>query len=237
MEPMEEKRLRSGNGQQSPAPAAAMQGQSVLQSRRLALERTLRGAAVPAERQREVRLELCRILLDLQEGPESFAQSRQLLDQSIAQKDPETAAAACLAMYESGQRDSIAALGHGLWLAVACPISLEQMMRLVRCFVAETPADSDGAGVVAMLGYFLAEKRTSDADRRPLLIQARQLVAEVAKRQRGITDGEAIGTWVGIYELDNVDLLLERLRKILDAIVPEWWFDRGNFLQQLEGDA
>lgn len=195
------------------------------------------GAALPAEEHRASLLALCRVLLELREYPEAFLQARLLLGQSIEQGDPDAAAAACLAMYESGQEESISALGHAVWLVVACPVNPEQVLQAMRSLVEETPENSDGAAVAAMLGYFLVEKRSLGGNRERHVFLARQLVAEVAKRHRGITDEETIGVWVQMYDLDDVDLLLERLKRILAAIIPQWWFDREDFLQRLEQDA
>lgn len=118
------------------------------------------GAALPAEEHRASLLALCRVLLELREYPEAFLQARLLLGQSIEQGDPDAAAAACLAMYESGQEESISALGHAVWLVVACPVNPEQVLQAMRSLVEETPENSDGAAVAAMLGYFLVEKRS-----------------------------------------------------------------------------
>ena len=204
----------------------AVEGQSVLQRRRLLLEAELENAAPGAAGRREARLELAGVLLELQQGEAAFAQARATLEPALAAADYEAAAAACQAMYRSEQPDSIAALGHGIWLAVACPVDPDLSLQLLRSLVEETPPDADGAAVAAMLGYFLMERRAQGPERGRLVFLARQLVAEVAERHRGIAGEEAIGVWARMHELDDVDLLLERMGRVLDAITPSWWFDR-----------
>ena len=218
-------------GQTRPLPdgrlnGGAVEGQSVLQRRRLQLEAEVAGASPDAGGSREARLELAGVLLELQEGAEAFAQARAALEPALAAADYEAAAAACQAMYRSEQPDSIAALGHGIWLAVACPVDPDLSLQLLRHLVEETPPAADGAAVAAMLGYFLMERRAQGPERERLVFLARQLVAEVAQRHRGIAGEEAIGVWIRMHELDDVDVLLERMGRVLDAITPAWWFDR-----------
>ena len=200
--------------------------QSVQQKRRLTLEAELARPGSTDAQRLDAQLELAQTLLDLGDMANAFGQARQALDGCVALARHEDAVRACAVMYESEQPESLPALGHGLWLALAFPVDPELTWTMLRCLVEETPSDSDGAAVAAMLACFLMEKRAQGADRERLVFLARQQVGEVAQRHRGITDEEAIGIWVQMHELDNVDLLLERMARILDAITPGWWFDR-----------
>ncbi len=202
------------------------EGRSARQQRRLELEAELRRAGLDGGRRLERQLELSGILLDLDESAEAFERAREVLDAGIRMARWEDAALACRVMYMSEQPQAVAALGHGVWLAIACPIAPELSLQMLQDLVEETPAASDGAAVAAMLGYFLMEQRTAGSERERLVFLARQLVGQVAERHRGITDEEAVGIWVQMHELDDVDMLLERMGNMLDAIVPEWWFDR-----------
>lgn len=205
---------------------AAAAGQSARQQRRLTLEKELHRPDLGDAERLDVQLELSRVLLDLGESEAAFAAAREVLDAGIRAGRHEAAASACQVMYLSEQPESTPALGHGLWLALACPIDPELTWQMLRHLVEETPAHSDGAAVAAMLAYFLMEKRAAGAERGRLIFLAQQQVAEVAERHRGITDEETIGTWVQMHELDDVDVLLERMARILDTITPDWWFDR-----------
>ena len=201
-------------------------GQSAQQQRRLTLERELERPDLKDSERLDAQLELSRILLDLNEPAAAFEAGRAALDAGIRAARYEAAASACQVMYLSEQPEAMPALGHGLWLALACPMDPELTWQMLRHLVEETPAHSDGAAVAAMLAYFLMEKRAVGAERDRLIFLARQQVAEVAERHRGITDEEAIGIWVQMYDLDDVDVLLERMARVLDAITPAWWFDR-----------
>lgn len=201
-------------------------GQSAQQQRRLTLEQELRRPDLKDSERLDAQLELSQILLDLNEPAMAFGLAREALDASMRAACYEEAVLACQAMYLSEQPEAMPALGHGLWLALACPINPELTWQMLRYLVEETPAHSDGAAVAAMLAYFLMEKRAVGAESDRLIFLARQQVAEVAERHRGITDEEAIGIWVQMHDLDDVDMLLERMARILDAITPVWWFDR-----------
>lgn len=205
---------------------AAAAGQSAQQQRRLTLEKELCRPDINDSERLDAQLELSRILLDLGEPVAAFAMARAVLDAGIRVERYEAAALACQLMYLSEQPESTSALGHGLWLALACPMDPELTWQMLRYLVEETPAHSDGAAVAAMLAYFLMEKRAVGAERDRLIFLAQQQVAEVAERHRGITDEETIGIWVQMHDLDNVDVLLDRMARILDAITPDWWFDR-----------
>jgi hypothetical protein len=61
-----------------------------------------------------------------------------------------------------------------------------------------------------------------------------QIIARVARRHRGIEDQETLDTWIEMYELNNTDTLLQRLARMLDAIVGgQWWFDRDELRARL----
>ena len=67
-----------------------------------------------------------------------------------------------------------------------------------------------------------------------LLFLAKQLVALVAKRHRGIEDEESIEIWIEMLELNNLDELFARLGKVIDAIVgSQWWFERDDLRAKL----
>jgi len=63
---------------------------------------------------------------------------------------------------------------------------------------------------------------------------AKQLIAIVAKRHRGIEDAETIKIWIEMLELNDLDELFKRLAKMLDAIVGNsWWVDRDALRAEL----
>ena len=224
-------------GQTGPLPdpvigTVGTEDQSSLQKRMLELQARLRYMNLKGSARLALQLELAEICLSLGNGPEVFSAAHKAFNDSLALKDYEAAVRACQLMYHSEQPDSISALGQGLWLAIACPIDPERSLEMLGHLVEETPEDSDGAAVAAMLGYFLMERRASQEDQDRLVFLARQLVAEVAQRHRGITDDETISIWAQMHELDDVDVLLERMAVIIDAITETWWFDRDGLREE-----
>ena len=100
--------------------------------------------------------------------------------------------------------------------------------------VDETPDESDGAAVAAMLAHYLAEVRSHDKEHQNLTFLTNQVIAQVAKRHRGIEDSRTIQTWIQMYELDDMSKLLPRMASILDVIVGDnWWFDRDDIRSRL----
>lgn len=141
---------------------------------------------------------------------------------------------ACDIIYNCNQGDSLAALGNGIWLAVTFPIDASTSVQMLHHVVDETPDDSDGAAVAAMLAHFLAETRSSDKEHQNLTFMTNQIIAQVAKRHRGIEDANTIQTWIKMYELDDLAKLLPRMALILDTIVGDnWWYDRDEIRSRL----
>ena len=130
-------------------------------------------------------------------------------------------------MYLAEQEDSIIALGHACWLAVTYPMKPALSVDMLSYIIDETPDNSDGAAVAGVVALYLAEIRAEGSDRDSLVFLAKQLIAIVAKRHRGIEDEESIQIWIEMLELNDLDELFKRLAKMLDAIVGnKWWIDR-----------
>lgn len=141
---------------------------------------------------------------------------------------------ACDIIYNCGQDDALAALGNGIWLAVSFPINASTSVQMLHHVVDETPDDSDGAAVAAMLAHYLAEVRSDEQEHRNLTFLTNQVIAQVAKRHRGIADAKTIQTWIKMYELDELEKLLPRMALILDTIVGDnWWYDRDAIRSRL----
>lgn len=140
----------------------------------------------------------------------------------------------CEIIYHCNQQDSLIALGNGIWLAVTFPIDANISVQMLHHIVDETPDDSDGAAVAAMLAHYLAETRSSEKEHKNLTFVTNQIIAQVAKRHRGIEDANTIQTWIKMYELDDIHKLLPKMALILDTIVGEnWWYDRDVIRRQL----
>ena len=138
-------------------------------------------------------------------------------------------------LYESGQADSLIALGHGLWLGVTFPIDPEISVILLSHVVEDTPDDSDGAAVAAATACFIADIRAAEgADKERLSFFAQQLLGQVARRHSGIESQEQFDLWVERLELNEPDKFLVRLRNVVDVLVQDqWWFDREALQEQI----
>jgi len=179
-------------------------------------------------------LDIAECHLGLDQQQESHDWAKKTFHTFIKNSEWQHAVDCCDIIYNSNQQDSLAALGNGIWLAVTFPVDPTVSVQMLHHIVDETPDDSDGAAVAAMLAHYLAETRAEDKDHKNLTFITNQITAQVAKRHRGITDENTMQTWIKMYELDDVSKLLPKMAVILDTIVGEnWWYDRDEIRSQL----
>lgn len=179
-------------------------------------------------------LDIAECYLGLDEQKQAHDWAANTFDIFINHDEWQLAVDACDVIYNSNQDDSLIALGNGIWLAITFPIDANVSVQLLHHIVDETPDDSDGAAVAAMLADYLAETRSSDKDHKNLTFVTQQIIAQVAKRHRGIEDEKTLQTWIKMYELDEIDKLLPKMALILDTIVGDnWWYDRNLIRQRL----
>ncbi len=186
-------------------------------------------------------LEKAKLMLDIAECHLGLDQQQQAHDWAektfqifVDNNDWQLAVDCCDIIYNSNQNDSLIALGNGIWLAVTFPVDPNVSVQMLHHIVDETPDDSDGAAVAAMLAHYLAETRANDKDYKNLTFLTNQITAQVAKRHRNISDEATMQTWIKMYELDDVSKLLPKMALILDTIVGEnWWYDRDEIRSRL----
>ena len=167
---------------------------------------------------------------------QAWEQAQQVFETSIKNQAWETAVEACDVMFQAEQDDSMVALGHGLWLAVTYPINPEVSAVMLEHVVNNTPMNSDGAAVAAATACYLVDMRLDPASKthQNLTFFTQQMLTKVAKRHSQIDDPEVFAFWVQKLELDNPDIFLPRLAKIIDILVDgKWWFDRDALRAQL----
>ena len=170
------------------------------------------------------------------EKQQAWDNARQVFDLSIAQQDWETAVEACDVMCQAEQEDSMVALGQGLWLAVTYPINPEISAVMLEHVINNTPMNSDGAAVAAATACYLVDIRLGKSSKthQNLSFFTQQLLTKVAKRHSQIDDPEVFEFWVQKLELDNPEVFLPRLAKIIDILVDDkWWIDRDALRAQL----
>lgn len=181
----------------------------------------------PGERA-SLQLDIAHSLQLLDRGDEAWPIAYTAFGLFKSQDDWGKMAEACDVLYQTGQEDSLSALGQGIWLGVTFPINPETTVHLLSHVVDDTPDDSDGAAVAAATAAFLADVRTEEGpDRDRLVFFAQQLLGTVARRHSNIETLEQFEFWVEKLELDEPDKFLIRLRNVVDVLVQDnWWFDR-----------
>lgn len=188
----------------------------------------------PTDRAR-VQLDIAETQLALLQKTEAWNTARELFDVFVDGQAWQDAIETCDVLFQCEQPESLAALGNGVWLAVTYPVPAQLTVAMLQHIVDETPDDSDGAAVAAMVANYIADMRTEGKEHESLTFMTQQMLAGVAKRHRGIEDdAEMLNTWIEILELNDIPSLLQRLATILDAIVGDlWWVDRDALRAQL----
>ena len=181
----------------------------------------------PVERAR-LQLDKANALLGLEQKASAWDVARQAFDTFIDKQDWSGAVEACDILYQTEQPASIAALIHGVWLAVTFPVDPEHSIVMLTYVVDETPDDSDGGAVAAATAHYIVGLRASDETHDSLSFLTTNLMAKVAQRHGDVKSQEALDFWMEKMELNDPQIFLPRMAKVLDAIVNEnsWWFDR-----------
>ena len=181
----------------------------------------------PAQRA-TVLIRIAEILVDLSRGEEAFDTAREAFDVFVAEQNWEEAAAACNAMFMADQPYSLAALGQGVWLAVTFPIDVELSIALLQHIIDETPTDSDGAAVAAVVARYLVDLRATDSKQRDnLMLFTNHMLGTVARRHSEVEKQEQFDYWLEKMELKEPEKFLPRLRNVVDVLVQDdWWVDR-----------
>lgn len=175
-----------------------------------------------------VLIRIAEILVDLSRGEEAFDTAREAFDVFVAEQNWEEAAAACNAMFMADQPYSLAALGQGVWLAVTFPIDVELSIALLQHIIDETPTDSDGAAVAAVVARYLVDLRATDSKQRDnLMLFTNHMLGTVARRHSEVEKQEQFDYWLEKMELKEPEKFLPRLRNVVDVLVQDdWWVDR-----------
>lgn len=205
--------------------------------RRLAADRqrldALEGQDQPVERAR-LELDMGSTLFQLGRPEEAWSAGERAFQAFIAHQEWAGAVASCDLMYEADQPGSLAALGNGIWLGVTFPVPPQLSIDMLHHIVEETPAHSDGAAVAAVMAHYIADLRAEGQEREDLRLLTSQVVAQVAKRHRGMEDAEGVAIWIEVLQLNDVPELLNRLGKMLEVIVDgQWWVDRDELRSRL----
>jgi hypothetical protein len=175
----------------------------------------------------EVLIRIAEPLVDLQRGEEAFDTAREAFDIFVEDQNWGDAAVACNAMFLADQSYSLAALGQGVWLAVTFPIDVELSVALLQHIIDETPTDSDGAAVAAIVARYLVDLRAEGKQRDNLMLFTNHMLGTVARRHSEVDKQEKFDYWLDKLELKEPEKFLPRLRNVVDVLVQDdWWVDR-----------
>jgi len=189
--------------------------------------------AAPMERAL-IQLDISELMLALDLKEEAWNEARATFDTFVNNEQWQHAVEACNVMYQTEQPASIVALGHGVWMAVTYPIAADTSIAMLNHIVDETPADSDGAAVAAMVGYYIADIRSTDEEHDSMTFLAKTILGNVAKRHSNVQTQKEMDAWMFKLELNEPGVFLPRLSLVVNSIVEEnWWFDRDELRTRL----
>lgn len=181
-----------------------------------------------------IELDIAETLLALERNPEAFLSARRCLKVFVDHNAWQQATESCDIMYQADQKDSIVALGHGVWLAVTYPVEPNTSVAMLNHIVDETPDDSDGAAVAAIAAQYIVDMRANDKQHESLSFLTMQIIAKVAKRHSNVTTQEQMDFWRERLELNDPEKFLPRLSQVVNVMVGDnWWFDRDELRARL----
>jgi len=167
-------------------------------------------------------------LIGLNRNNPVWDDTRPLLPFFLEHEMLDEAVQTCDMLYQANQVDSIAALIHGVWLAVSFPVDPALTMNLLSEVIDEMPPDSDGAALAAATAHYVAGIRGDEKSFENLNFYTTNLLAKVAGGHSRINSQEGLNMWMARLELDDPKVFLPRFGEVLNVVVPEgdWWFDR-----------
>lgn len=196
------------------------------------LQRQLEGTS--GQRRAGLLLALGRTLNRMERVRDAFRAGQEAFDIYKSEEAWHGAVEACDIMFLADQPQSLAALGHAIWLAITYPVDPELTVAMLEHVIDETPPDSDGAAVAAAAAHYVVDLRAEDPQREELLYYTNQLIATVARRHGGIESQEDFQEWFKRLQLDDPELFLPRLGLVVDVIVQDdWWIDRDALRSRL----
>lgn len=166
-------------------------------------------------------------LVALERGADAWQYAREAFSVFVDYEHWQEAVETADVLYQCGHDDSIIALAQGLWLSITYPVKAQSTVTLLNYVIDETPDESDGAAVAAMVAHYIVGLRTEGDEQSNLNFLTTQMIARVAKRHRGIEDQDTLDTWIEMYKLNDIPELLKRLSRMLEVMAEDrWWFDR-----------
>lgn len=181
-----------------------------------------------------VKLDIANAELGLEKKEDAWNEARAAFDLFVAQEDWASAIEACDIMYQCEQPSSILALAHGVWLSVTYPVSPEYTINMMSYIIDETPNDSDGAAVAAVVAHYIVGIRADDEKHDSLAFLTTNMIAKVAQRHSNVDSQDKLEFWLENMQLVEPADFLPRMATVVDAIANgRWWFDREELRNRL----
>ena len=190
-------------------------------------------SASPVDKAR-IDLDIAEAKTGLANTAEAWELARRAFDTFIENGQWQDAIESCEVMYQTGEPANIVALCHGIWLSVTYPVKPQTTITMINYMIDETPDNSDGAAVAAAVAHYIAGIRASDEEYESLSFLTRNLLVKVAERHSQIKSQEELDMWMMKLELNDPEVFLPRLGRVLDIIViDQWWIDRDQLRSQI----
>lgn len=181
-----------------------------------------------------LQMDIAELLNALGRKKEAWDIAREAFRISLQQESWQDAVEACDVLFQAGQEDSMAALGMGIWLAVAFPVDPELTVAMLIHLVDETPDASEAGALAAIAARYVVDLRADDDQHESQCFLVDNLIAMVAKRHGQVQNQEELDRWLDKLELRDPQVFLPRLSQVVDALVSgKWWFDRDELRSRM----
>lgn len=174
-----------------------------------------------------IQLDIAETHLALEEKETAWTIAREALDVFLENEQWQEMVECYNVLFQSEQPASLTALAQGVWLAVTFPISANTTVAMLQHIVDETPDDSDGGALAAMVAHYIADIRSSDEEHQSLTFLTQNILGKVAKAHSNINTQVELDAWIQKLELNTPEIFIPRLAAILDIMAEDqWWYDR-----------
>ena len=172
-------------------------------------------------------LELANAELGISKMENVWSHAKRAFDIYLDSEQWEQAVECCDLLYQTELPSSISALGHGVWLAVTFPISVQHTINMLNYIINETQENADGAALAAIVAHFVVDMRCEGEEKENLRFITMNMVAKVAKRHSKVETQTGLDVWMEKLELLDPAVFLPRFSLVVGAIVGEnWWYDK-----------
>lgn len=184
-----------------------------------------------------VQLDIAETHLALEENESAWNIARDALNVFLENEKWQEAVESYNVLFQAEQPASLSALAQGVWLAVTFPISANTTVAMLQHIVDETPNDSDGAALAAMMAHYIADIRSSEEEHQSLTFLTQNILGKVAKRHSNVNTQAELDAWIQKLELNKPEIFIPRLGAILDIMAEDnWWYDRDTLREKIPNE-